>query len=212
MNRSPSRLSFEYPGSAGAGPRQDMITQLSSGKAEAGGQELHALCGAGEPIRALVCKHQTLTRPVWAEKNLVKGHGDNRRISGNTDEAASENGLEEEDKAQIMLQTAWLPLWTPKMVACDTDTSQNTGHCCHSCQNGQATAPASQRHLLPGRVQGRSIWLAESRSSACALFAKELGRQAFSASVVGGGLNLPPGCKGWGIFTPQSPEGLGSFW
>ena len=25
MNRSPSRLSFEYPGSAGAGPRQDTL-------------------------------------------------------------------------------------------------------------------------------------------------------------------------------------------
>ena len=42
----------------------DVISQLSSGEAGAGGQELHALCGAGEPIRALVCKHQTLTRPV----------------------------------------------------------------------------------------------------------------------------------------------------
>lgn len=157
-----------------------------AGRREQAGRSCTHCCGAGEPIRALVCKHQTLTRPVWAEKNLVKGHGDNRRISGNTDEAASENGLEEEDKAQIMLQTVWLPPRTPETVAYDTDTSQNTGHCCHSCQNGQATAPASQRHLLPV-PSSRQIWLAESRSSTSALLAKELGKQAFQLVMGGGG-------------------------
>lgn len=55
------------------------------------------LWGAGEPIRALGCKQQIPTRPMWAEKNLVNGYGDNHRISGNTDEAASENGPEEEN-------------------------------------------------------------------------------------------------------------------
>lgn len=40
-----------------------------------------------------------------SRKEFSERTWDNSRISGNTDDAASENGLEEEDKAQIMLQT-----------------------------------------------------------------------------------------------------------
>ena len=60
------------------------------------------------------------------------------------------------------------------------------------------------------RAQGGSIWLAESRSSVCALFARELGKQGFPASVMAGGLKFPPGCKGCGIFRLEEDPDPGS--
>lgn len=152
-----------------------------------------ALCGAGDPSGLLFvsirhwlgqCENEKFSERTW----------ECRRISGNTDEAASENGLERKTKPKSCCRQCDYRRGLQRRGH-DTDTSQNTGHCCHSCQKRTGHCPCFTASLAPSAgIQGRSIWLAESESSTSAFLPRSLGKQAFFWKHYGRW-----GCEGWGI-------------